>query len=206
MRLAFETGPIIGTDRAGSRTPEPVPPLAGPSAVPPPRSPPVSAPTPPATTDFTLSVDAQLRRLWFSQCEAALDGIAAARAGGSVTVIAVPRTTLGAYDGTMVKEALTKHFAAGSLNFLVLTATSYQDLVRTWFHQVDTGRARLVAVQSIDGDAVLRVVVDEVDSDGSGEPRIGKPADREALRALLPHERIELIPAERLAASGERYR
>ena len=152
-----------------------------------------------------MSVDAQLRRLWLSRCDTELEGIAAARAGGSVTVVAVPRTALGAYDASVLKEVLTKHFGQRSITFITPTATTYQELVRAWFRQVDTSHARLVAVQSLDADEILRIVIEPASGD-AGEPRIGTQADREALRALLPHARIELVPADRLAASGERNR
>ena len=159
---------------------------------------------PPKAADFTLSVDAQLRRLWLSRCGTGLEGIAAARSGDSVTVVAVPKSELSAYDSAVLKEALSKHFGERSITFVAPTATTYQELVRAWFRQVDTSRARLVAVQSLDEDAVLRIVIEETSS--PGEPRIGTQADREALRALLPHARIELVSADRLAAAGQRYR
>ena len=160
---------------------------------------------PPKAPDFTLSVDAQLRRLWLSRCSTDLEGIAAARAGGSVTVVAVPKEDIGAYDGSVLKEVLAKHFGERSITFIAHTATTYQELVRAWFRRVDTGHARLVAVQSLDADDVLRIVVEATSGDAGG-PKIGTQADREALRALLPHAKIELVPADRLAASGERYR
>ena len=160
---------------------------------------------PPKAADFTLSVDAQLRRLWLSRCSTDLEGIAAARAGGSVTVVAVPKEDIGAYDGSVLKEVLAKHFGERSITFIAHTATTYQELVRAWFRRVDTGHARLVAVQSLDSDDVLRIVVEATSGDAGG-PKIGTQADREALRALLPHAKIELVPADRLAASGERYR
>ena len=80
----------LGFEVAGS----PVPERERPQAQEPPTRTPSPAPAsgqPPKAADFTLSVDAQLRRLWLSRCGTELDGIAAARSGGSVTVVAVPR-------------------------------------------------------------------------------------------------------------------
>lgn len=197
VRLGFEVAGIAGLAMERPQAQE------RPTRVPAsPPSPPSGQP--PRAADFTLSVDAQLRRLWLSRCGTELDGIAAARSGSSVTVVAVPRAALGAYDSAALKEALTKHFGERSITFVAPTATTYQELVRAWFRQVDTSHARLVAVQSLDADAVLRIVIEETTS--GGEPRIGTQSDREALRALLPHARIELVSADRLAASGERYR
>ncbi len=160
---------------------------------------------PPKAADFTLSIDAQLRRLWLSRCGTDLEGIAAARSGGSVAVVAVPQAELGAYDESVLKEALTKHYGERSITFIAHTATTYQELVRAWFRRVDTGHARLVAVQSLDDDDLLRIVIEATSADPNG-PRIGTQAERDALRALLPHATIELMPADRLAASAERYR
>jgi len=148
---------------------------------------------PPKAADFTLSIDAQLRRLWLSRCGTDLEGIAAARAGGSVAVVAVPQAELGAYDESVLKEALTKHFGERSITFIAHTATTYQELVRAWFRRVDTGHARLVAVQSLDDDDLLRIVIEATSGDAGG-PRIGTQAERDALRALLPHATIELLP------------
>jgi hypothetical protein len=117
----------------------------------------------------------------------------------------VPKEDIGAYDGSVLKEVLAKHFGERSITFIAHTATTYQELVRAWFRRVDTGHAGLVAVQSLDSDDVLRIVVEATSGDAGG-PKIGTQADREALRALLPHAKIELVPADRLAASGERYR
>jgi len=122
-----------------------------------------------------------------------------------VAVVAVPQAELGAYDESVLKEALTKHFGERSITFIAHTATTYQELVRAWFRRVDTGHARLVAVQSLDDDDLLRIVIEATSGDAGG-PRIGTQAERDALRALLPHATIELLPADRLAASGERYR
>ena len=199
VRLGYEVEGVAGPVR------EQVQAAPESKAAAPASSPSAASGQPPKAADFTLSVDAQLRRLWLSRCGTDLEGIAAARAGGSVTVVAVPRAELGAYDESVLKEVLTKHFGERSITFIAHTATTYQELVRAWFRHVDTSHARLVAVQSLDADDVLRIVIEETSRDAR-EPRIGSQADREALRALLPHARIELVPADRLAASGERNR
>jgi hypothetical protein len=199
VRLGYQVEGVAGPE------PERPPTAPEPKAVSPRPSTAAGSGQPPKGADFTLSIDAQLRRLWLSRCSTDLEGIAAARSGGSVTVVAVPQAELGAYDEAALKEVLTKHFGERSITFIAHTATTYQELVRAWFHRVDTGQARLVAVQSIDADDELRIVIDPASGD-AGAPRIGTQADREALRALLPHARIELVPADRLAASGERHR
>ena len=200
VRLGYQVEGLAGPVRERAQAAAPEPKADAPTS-----SPSAASGQPPKAADFTLSIDAQLRRLWLSRCGTDLEGIAASRAGGSVTVVAVPRAELGAYEESVLKEVLTKHFGQRSITFIAHTATTYQELVRAWFRQVDTSHARLVAVQSLDADDVLRIVIEETSRDAR-EPRIGSQADREALRALLPHARIELVPADRLAASGERHR
>jgi hypothetical protein len=75
-------------------------------------------------------------------------------------------------------------------------AESYDDVVRAWFSQVDSPRGRLISVQSSNDNATLRIGVDpeRLGSQGTDhEVLVGRHADRQALRALLPHERVEFV-------------
>jgi pyrimidine deaminase RibD-like protein len=63
---------------------------------------------------------------------------------------------------------------------------------------VDNSAAQLISVQSTDDNTALRIVVDQdrVASQGAEqEAAVGRHADRQALRALLPHERVEFVTA-----------
>ena len=72
-------------------------------------------------------------------------------------------------------------------------------IVRAWFKNVDSWPRRLVEVTGADTSAVLRIHVDQ--GRLSAEERnagvwVGQESDREALRRLLPHQRIEFVSAD----------
>jgi hypothetical protein len=85
------------------------------------------------------------------------------------------------------------------VHFVAAVADSYQDLVRAWFKQVDGSPGRLVWVRSLEDDSVLRVGVDQALRSAEERSRglsVGSQSDREALRRLVPHERVEFVAAD----------
>jgi hypothetical protein len=163
-------------------------------------------PPEPARSDETLELttDVRLRRLWLAHSEVDLDGIASAQAGGSSTVVAVPRRTPGLADLLAVKEAMRRQLDDRSVTVVATPASSYAELVQGWFRQIDASPARLVSVRPTSRDG-LRIVVDQAlrPADDGTELQIGTPADREALRRLLPHSRIEFVAGDEAAARSE---
>ena len=58
---------------------------------------------------------------------------------------------------------------------------------------------RLVWVRSLEDDSVLRVGVDQALRSAEERARglaVGSQSDREALRRLIPHERVEFVAAD----------
>lgn len=146
-----------------------------------------------------LTMDARLRRIWRRYAEPELRGIAGAKVVNSATVIAVVDREPGAYEGSRLREAFGDHFEDRALHFVAAVADSYEDLVRAWFKQVDGSPGRLLSVRSVDDDSVLRVGVDQALRSAEERTRglsVGSQADREALRQLIPHERVEFVAAD----------
>ena len=148
-------------------------------------------------TDLTM--DARLRRIWRKYAEPGLRGIASAKVGHSATVIAVVDREPGAYEGSRVREALGVSLEDGNVHFVAAVADSYEDLVRAWFKQVDGSPGRLPSVRSVDDDTILRIGVDHALRSAEERARglsVGTQSDREALRRLVPHERVEFVAAD----------
>ena len=85
------------------------------------------------------------------------------------------------------------------MHFVAAVADSYEDLVRAWFKQVDGSPGRLVSVRSVDDDSILRIGVDHALRSAEERTRglsVGTQSDREALRRLVPHERVEFVAAD----------
>lgn len=158
------------------------------------------APAVAARPRFDLTMDARLRRVWHDHTSQELLGIAGAKESDGATVIAVPSRQLGAYDGSRLEEAFKEYYADRRIRVVSAVAESYDEVVRAWFDQVDTFRGRLISVQSTGDNAVLRIGVgpDRLgrQTGSDREVTVGRHADREALRALLPHERVEFVAAE----------
>jgi hypothetical protein len=151
----------------------------------------------PAVLDLTM--DARLRRIWRRYAEPELRGIAGAKIGNSATVIAAADREPGAYEGSRLREAFGNYFDDRSVHFVAAAADSYEDLVRAWFKQVDGSPGRLLSVRSIDDDTVLRVGVDQALRSAEERARglsVGSQSDREALRRLVPHERVDFVAAD----------
>jgi hypothetical protein len=150
----------------------------------------------PVPTALDLTMDAKLRRLWLREGDADLRGIAGAKVDASATVIAVPGNPPGAYANHRLAELFGEHFDHRKVKLVAAVATDYNELVRAWFSAVATGADRLISVESTDNDAVLRILVDQLSSAENGSaPRVGSPSDREALRQLLPHRKVEFVTA-----------
>jgi hypothetical protein len=146
-----------------------------------------------------LTMDARLRRMWRQFAEPELRGIAGAKVGNSATVVAVVNREPGAYEGSRLRETFGDHFEDRGLRVVAAVADSYEDLVRAWFKQVDGSPGRLVWVRSLEDDSVLRVGVDQALRSAEERTRglsVGSQSDREALRRLVPHERVEFVAAD----------
>jgi hypothetical protein len=157
------------------------------------------APTASVPEVLELTMDASLRRIWRRYAEPELRAIAAAKVGNAATVIAVVDRGPGAYEGSRLREAFGVYFEDRNLHFVAAVADSYEDLVRAWFKQVDGSPGRLLSVRSINNDSVLRIGVDQALRSAEERARglsVGSQSDREALRRLVPHERVEFVAAD----------
>jgi hypothetical protein len=146
-----------------------------------------------------LSMDARLRRIWQRYAEPEVRGIAGVKVGNAATVIAVVDREPGAYEGSRVREAFGNHYEDRNLHLVAAVADSYEDLVRAWFKQVDGSPGRLISVQLFDNDSMLRIGVDQALRSAEERARglsVGTQPDREALRRLVPHERVEFVAAD----------
>ena len=186
-------GPIsVPLPQTKSPKMEPTNPAARPAPLPIPRT--ASKPQ-----VMELSMDARLRRIWRRYAEPEVRGIAGVKVGNAATVIAVVDREPGAYEGSRVREALGTHYEDRNLHFVAAVADSYEDLVRAWFKQVDGSPGRLISVQSFDNDSMLRIGVDQALRSAEERARglsVGTQPDREALRRLVPHERVEFVAAD----------
>lgn len=161
--------------------------------------PPPVAPSAPTSFVTELTMDARLRRIWRRYAEPELRAIAGAKVGNSATVVAVVDREPGAYEGSRLREAFGIHLEDRNVHFVAAVADSYEDLVLAWFKQVDGSPGRLVSVRSVGDDTILRIGVDHALRSAEERARglsVGTQADREALRRLVPHERVEFVAAD----------
>jgi hypothetical protein len=152
-----------------------------------------------ATFVTELTMDAGLRRIWRRHAEPELRAIAGAKVGNSATVVAVVDREPGAYEGSRLREAFGNYLEDRNLHFVAAVADSYEDLVRAWFKQVDGSPGRLVTVRSVEDDSILRIGVDHALRSAEERTRglsVGSQSDREALRRLVSHERVEFVAAD----------
>lgn len=157
-----------------------------------------SASTYAAEPRFDLRLDEELAAIWSRQVGSKLRGIAAGQVDGESTVIVVPVSEPGAYEGSLAKESFAGHFDDRRVHVVVAVADSYTDLVRLWFKQVDGSPGRLVGVQTREAKT-LRIVVDRAYASRQEIQQglvVGSPADREALRRLVPQERIVFVATD----------
>jgi hypothetical protein len=86
-----------------------------------------------------------------------------------------------------------------NVHVVAAVADSYEDLVRAWFKQVDGSPGRLISVRSSEEDSALRIGVDQALRSAEERARglsVGSQSDREALRRLVPHERVDFVAAD----------
>jgi hypothetical protein len=142
-----------------------------------------------------LTMDARLHRVWRDYTDQQLLGIAGAQESDGAMVIAVPSRNLGAYESSRLEEAFRDYCGDGRFRLVAAAVDSYDDLVRAWIAEIGSV-GRLVAVESSD-DSVLRISIDQDRPLGETttlrEAPVGRHADRQALRALLPHQRVEFV-------------
>jgi hypothetical protein len=162
---------------------------------------PPAAQAPPVATRsrLDLTMDARLHRVWRDHADQELLGIAGAKESDGATVIAVPSRQLGAYEASRLEEAFRTYYADRRVRVVSTVAESYDDVVRAWFNQVDSSHGRVISVQPTADHAALRIGIDQDRLGGQGaehEITVGRYADRQALRALLPYERVEFVAAD----------
>jgi hypothetical protein len=160
---------------------------------------PYSRPAPPTAAEprLDLTMDARLRRVWRDHANSELLGIAGAKESDGATVIAVPSRQPGAYEGSRLEEAFKQYYADGRVRVVSAVAESYNDLIQAWFSQVDNAPGRLLSVHPTADNAALRIDVHQLVPQGADrEVSVGRHSDRQALRALLPHQRVEFVAAD----------
>lgn len=148
----------------------------------------------PSATQLELSLDARLRRVWWSGSMVPVLGIAGAMVGAEATVVAVCSGPPGDYDLPRLQGAFSELYGQRTTCLVVSDAEDYETLVSSWLEQVDEDNVNLRSVESLrDGD-LLRIRLDRpLASPEQAHP--GRPSlngsEVEALRRLLPHRHIE---------------
>ncbi len=174
-----DAGHPRGAGRPDERPPQPRPAVTPPAA---------------SATYLELSLDARLRRVWWSGSMVPLLGIAGAMVGAEATVVAVCSGPPGDYDLPRLQGAFSELYGQRTTCLVVSDAADYASLVASWLEQVDDDNVNLRAVESLrDGD-LLRITLDRpLASPEQAHP--GRPSlngsEVEALRRLLPHRHIE---------------
>ena len=143
-----------------------------------------------------LSLDARLRRVWWSGSMAPLLGIAGAVVGSDATVVAVCSEPPPAYDSARLQSAFVELYGERTTCLVVSDADDYPSLIASWLEQVDDDHVILRDVESLrDGD-LLRITLDRPLACPE-EAHRGRPSlhgsEVEALRRLLPHRHVEFI-------------
>ncbi len=147
-------------------------------------------------TQLELSLDARLRRVWWSGSMVPVIGIAGAVVGAEATVVAVCGGPPGDYDLPRLQGAFSELYGQRTTCLVVSDAEDYESLVTSWLDQVDDDNVNLRSVESLrDGD-LLRITLDRpLASPEQAHP--GRPSlngsEVEALRRLLPHRHIEFV-------------
>ena len=138
----------------------------------------------PTISQFELTMDARLRRLWAVRCPALLAGIAGAEVDGTATVVASCEEVPEPVEIEHLQQAYTELFGVEDLTLVVTGARDYADVVRGWLEQVSDGRIHLIGVDMVRASDTLRIHVSK---------SLGRiPASAtEALLRLLPQRRIE---------------
>jgi hypothetical protein len=153
---------------------------------------------PAAATGLRLKLDDKLERIWKRHVDTDLRGIAGAQAGGGSTVIAVPVIQLAQYETERLREEYARFYEDPALALIAIARNSYEDLVSDWFRQVDTSPGRLVMVDDVGEDKLLRINIRQPTPPEGGRPadpggNVGTESARVALSRLLPHPRVEFV-------------
>lgn len=153
-------------------------------------------PAPVGPGQLELSLDARLRRVWWSGSMAPLLGIAGAVVGADATVVAVCSQRPAEHEMVRLRGAFTELYGERTTCLVVSDAGDYESLVAAWLEQVDDDNVMLRAVESVrDGD-LLRITVDRPlaspEQAHTGRPSLNG-SEVEALRRLLPHRHIEFV-------------
>ncbi|HYI57950.1 MAG TPA: hypothetical protein VEX66_07255 [Microlunatus sp.] len=157
---------------------------------------PTAAPVLPATGQLELSLDARLRRVWWSGSMAPLVGIAGAVVHADAAVVAVCSQRPEDHEMSRLRGAFTELYGERTTCLVVSDAGDYESLVGSWLEQVDDDNVVLRSVESLrDGD-LLRITLDRPLASPE-QAHIGRPSlngsEVEALRRLLPHRHIEFV-------------
>ena len=126
-------------------------------------------------------------------------GIAEATVSGGATVIAVPAREPGPHEEIRLRDAFSHYYADRHVRLVSAVASSYDEIVRAWFRNVDSWPRRLVSVTGTDGDETLEIHVDQgrlAAEERKAGVWVGRESDREALQRLLPYERVEFVAAD----------
>jgi hypothetical protein len=174
--------PARGPDRPGQARPLPLQPSA--------------APVSPSTGQLELSLDARLRRVWWSGSMAPLVGIAGAVVNSDATVVAVCSQRPEDHEMVRLRGAFGELYGERTICLVVSDAGDYESLVASWLEQVDDDNVVLRSVESLrDGD-LLRITLDRPLASPE-QAYFGRPSQNgsevEALRRLLPHRHIEFV-------------
>lgn len=138
----------------------------------------------PTISQFELSVDARLRRLWATRCPATLVGVAGAQVDGTAVVVASCEGAPEPVELAHLRQAYAELFDVDEVTLVVTGARDYADVARGWVEQVSAGRIHLIGVDMVRATDTLRIHV-------SKSLGTTPPAAIEALRRLLPQRRVE---------------
>ena len=138
----------------------------------------------PTISQFELTMDARLRRMWATRCPVSLVGIAGAEGDGSATIIAAGEGAPEPVEIEHLRRAYAELFGVEDLTLVVTGARDYADVARGWVEQVSGGRIHLIGVDMVRATDTLRIHVSK---------SLGRtPASAiEALSRLLPQRRVE---------------
>lgn len=163
---------------------------------------PVATPRPKAarpdhsTGQLELSLDARLRRVWWSGSMGSLIGIAGAVIGSDATVVAVSNHRPDEHEMSRLRAAFGELYGERTTCLVVSDAGDYESLVASWLEQVDDDNVVLRSVESVRDDDLLRITLDRPLASPE-QAYYGRPSltgsEVEALRRLLPHRHIEFV-------------
>lgn len=194
--LSFANGTLVRRGVTVTEVGWPAAPAA-PDPVAPAPSSPASPDRPDASTrQLELSLDARLRRVWWSGSMAPLIGIAGAVVGSDATVVAVSSQRPDEHEMSRLRGAFGELYGERTTCLVVSDAGDYESLVSSWLEQVDDDNVVLRSVESVrDGD-LLRITLDRPLASPE-QAYFGRPSQNgsevEALRRLLPHRHIEFV-------------